>query len=246
MSNRKAIILAAGKGTRLHSAEADLPKALRRANGKTLISYVLENIDFIAPEDTCIVVGYMGEKIREALGPRYRYVEQLDQKGTAHATRFAQPIFGDAQGSIMVLYCDMPLLSRATYLRMFEEHEQSGAAGTLLAARIHPIPAFGRLVRDSAGELVDIVEDSACTPVQREIDEVNVGIQVLQSPLMWDYLARISNDNPKREYYLTGIVRAMARDGLKQCVVHTARLEETWGVNSLEDLRQVEAELLRL
>lgn len=239
----KAIVLAAGKGSRLQSETMELPKALRLANGRPLISYVLENIDFLPPKDICIVVGFWGDKVRQALGPAYHYVEQAEQKGTAHATLYAKEVFGDYEGDIMVLYCDMPLLSRDTYQRMFAEHAESGAANTLLAAHIQPIPAFGRLIRDAQGELLDIVEDSACTPEQKLIDEVNVGIQVLKSPLMWEYLKQVHNDNPKREYYLTGIVDVMARAGLKQHVVYTARLEETWGVNNADDLRMVEDEL---
>jgi UDP-N-acetylglucosamine diphosphorylase/glucosamine-1-phosphate N-acetyltransferase len=241
----KAIILAAGKGTRLQSEVADLPKALRLANGRPLISYVLENIDFLPAEDICIVVGYLGDKVRQALGPSYHYVEQTTQKGTAHAALCAQPVFGDYKGDVMVLYCDMPLLSRETYQRMFEEHAAHKAANTLLAAHINPIPAFGRLIRDGQDQLIRIVEDSACTPEEKLIDEVNVGIQVLDGSLMWDYLNKIDNNNPKGEYYLTGIVDPMVADGLKQHVVHTARLEETWGVNTMEDLAMVEKELLR-
>ncbi len=240
----KAIILAAGKGTRLQSESADLPKALRLANGRPLISYVLENIDFLPPEDICIVVGFLGDKVKQALGTAYRYVEQAEQKGTAHATKYAREVFGDYTGDIMVLYCDMPLLSRETYQRMFDEHAACGAANTLLAAHIRPIPPFGRLIRNEQGELFSIVEDSACTPEQKLIDEVNVGIQVMDAQLMWKYLERVDNNNPKHEYYLTGIVDVMAADGLKQHVVHTARLEETWGVNTMEDLRMVEDELL--
>lgn len=239
----KAIILAAGKGTRLQSETAELPKALRLANGRPLISYVLENIDFLPPEDICVVVGFLGDKVRQALGPAYRYVEQAEQKGTAHATKYAREIFGDYEGDIMVLYCDMPLLSRETYQRMFREHAEHGAANTLLAAHIRPIPAFGRLIRDEAGELIRIVEDSACTPEEKLIDEVNVGIQVLDSQLMWKYLDKVENNNPRHEYYLTGIIDVMVRDGLKQHVVHTARLEETWGVNTMDDLIMVEDEL---
>lgn len=241
----KAIILAAGKGTRLKSEKDDLPKALRLANGRPLISYVLENIDFLPPEDICIVVGFLGDKVKEALGPAYHYVEQTEQKGTAHATQYAQQVFGGYDGDIMVLYCDMPLLSRETYQRMFIEHDRSGAANTLLAAHIRPIPAFGRIIRDAAGEMIAIVEDSACTPAQREIDEVNVGIQVLDAPMLWEYLKKISNDNPKGEYYLTGIIEPMVQDGLKQHVVTIDDLEETWGVNTMEDLAQVEAALAR-
>jgi bifunctional N-acetylglucosamine-1-phosphate-uridyltransferase/glucosamine-1-phosphate-acetyltransferase GlmU-like protein len=239
----KAIILAAGKGTRLASEAADLPKALRLANGRPLISYVLENIDFLEPQDICIVVGFLGDKVKEALGPAYHYVEQAEQKGTAHATKYARAVFGGYEGDIMVLYCDMPLLSRETYLRMFREHAEHRAANTLLASNFHPIPAFGRLIRDENGQLTRIVEDSACTPQEKLIDEVNVGIQVLDSQRMWTYLEQVDNDNPKREFYLTGIIDVMVRDGLKQHVVYTTRLEETWGVNTMEDLQMVEEEL---
>jgi bifunctional UDP-N-acetylglucosamine pyrophosphorylase/glucosamine-1-phosphate N-acetyltransferase len=187
----------------------------------------------------------MGDKVRQALGPAYRYAEQGEQKGTAHATLCARAAFGDYAGPIMVLYCDMPLLSRETYRRMFTEHAAHQAANTLLAAHIQPIPAFGRLIRDEAGELIRIVEDSACTPKEKLIDEVNVGIQVLDGELIWKYMEQVNNDNPKGEYYLTGIIVPMVRDALKQHVVHTARLEETWGVNSPEDLRKVEEELRR-
>jgi len=242
----KAIILAAGKGTRIGSEAADLPKALRLANGRPLISYVLENIDFLAPQDICVVVGYLGHKVKEELGPAYHYVEQTEQQGTAHATKYARAVFGDYDGDIMVLYCDMPLLSRDTYQNMFREHAEHRAANTLLAAFINPIPAFGRLIRDENGQLIRIVEESACTPAERLIDEVNVGIQVLDSQLMWKYLDQVDNNNPKGEYYLTGIIDVMVRDGLKQHVVHTGRLEETWGVNTLEELHQVQKELHRL
>lgn len=239
----KAVILAAGKGSRLGSEKDDIPKALRLANGRPLISYVLENIDFIPPEDICIVVGFLGDKVKEALGPDYHYVEQTEQKGTAHATSYAKEVFGGHQGDIMVLYCDMPLLRRETYLRMFDEHEKNGAANTLLAAKIDPPPAFGRIIRDAQGEMIEIIEDSACTPEQKKIDEVNVGIQVLDGPKLWEYLPKITNDNPKGEYYLTGIIEPMVKDGLKQHVVTITDMEETWGVNTLEDLAAVEAAL---
>ena len=137
-------------------------------------------------------------------------------------------------------YCDMPFLRRETYQAMFRLHEETGAGNTLLAAHIHPIPAYGRLIRSEAGEMVDIVEDSACTPEQKRIDEVNVGIQVLDGARMWDWLHEVDNDNPKHEYYLTGLVRVLARKGVKQSTLELADLSETAGVNSLEDLAAAE------
>lgn len=236
----KAVILAAGKGSRLRSEEADQPKALRRVGDKTLIEHVLAGISFVKPEDVTIVIGVLGEKIQAYLGDKYHYAWQKEQKGTAHAMLCAQEAVGDFDGPVLCLYCDMPLLSTATYERMVREHLETGAANTLLAAKIHPIPPFGRLIRDESGELTDIVEDSACTPEQKLIDEVNVGIQVMRGDIMWDALKRVRNDNPKREYYLTGVVKVVHEMGLKQHAVVTEDTPEYWGVNTMEDLERIE------
>lgn len=240
MMNAKAIILAAGKGSRLQCEHDEVPKALRRVCGKPLIEYVLEGIDFIAPKDITIVVGVMGQKIIDHLGSQYNYVWQREQSGTANAALCAQSAVGAFDGPVIVLYCDMPLLSRATYKRMIDEHVQTGAKNTLLAARIHPIPQFGRLIYDESGRLERIVEHSACTPEQLLLDEVNVGIQVLDGSVMWDVLHKVGNDNPKHEYYLTGVVDVMYRLGYKQHVVVSEDSHEYWGVNTMDELLAVE------
>ena len=210
---------------------------------KTLIEHVLDGISFVKPEDITIVIGVMGEKIQAYLGGKYHYAWQKEQKGTAHAMLCAEPTASGFDGPVLCLYCDMPLLSRETYSRMVREHLEQGAANTLLAAKIHPIPAFGRLIRDEKGQLMDIVEDSACTPEQKLIDEVNVGIQVMQGKVMWDVLKRIENNNPKHEYYLTGAVRVVHDLGLKNHAVVTGDTPEYWGVNTMEELKKVEAYL---
>lgn len=240
MERTKAIILAAGKGSRLQCEKDEIPKALRRVGGKALIDHVLSGIDFVRPEDITIVIGVMGEKIQAYLGDKYHYVWQHEQKGTAHAMLCAEEANRGFDGPVLCLYCDMPLLSRSTYLRMVEEHLKHQAKNTLLAARIDPPPAFGRLIRDEAGELVDIVEQSACTPQQLLIDEVNVGIQVMQGDVMWDALHQVKNDNPKREYYLTGVVKVLHEMGLRQHAVVTPDTPEYWGVNTMEELNRVE------
>ncbi len=240
----KAVILAAGKGTRLECEAAELPKALRLLSGKPLIRYVLENLDFMAPEDITIVVGFYKEKVMAELGPAYHYVEQHEINGTARATLAAKEVLGNFSGPILVCYCDMPFLARDTYRAMFDKHIESGAGNTLLAGRIHPIPPFGRLIRDGEGKLVDIIEDSACTPEQKLIDEVNIGIQVMDGPGMFGWLEKIDNDNPKREYYLTSVVRVLADLGVRQEVVTLRNEYEMLGINTMEDMHQAE-KLLR-
>ena len=240
MERTKAVILAAGKGSRLQSEQAEIPKALRRVGDKTLIEHVLDGISFVKPEDITIVIGVLGEKIQAYLGDRYHYAWQKEQKGTAHAMLCAEETASGFDGPVLCLYCDMPLLSKAMYTRMVEEHLAANASNTLLAAKIHPIPAFGRLIRDEKGELCDIVEESACTPEQKLIDEVNVGIQVMQGDIMWDVLKKVQNNNPKREYYLTGVVKVLHDMGKKQHAVVTGDTPEYWGVNTMEELEKVE------
>jgi bifunctional N-acetylglucosamine-1-phosphate-uridyltransferase/glucosamine-1-phosphate-acetyltransferase GlmU-like protein len=237
----KAIILAAGQGTRLQCEQSELPMALRLLNGKPLIHYVLENLNFIPKEDIAIVVGYRKEMVIEACGPAYRFVEQKRLDGTAKATLCAEPLYWNYSGPILVCYCDMPFLSRKTYMNMFEAHIESGAGNTLLAGRDDPIPPFGRLIYDASGKLTDVIEESACDEAQKMIPEVNVGIQVLQSPGMWAWLPKITNENPKKEYYLTGAVSVLAAENIPQKVVTLADPKEMLGINTMEDLQKAEA-----
>lgn len=127
---------------------------------------------------------------------------------------------------------------------MFARHIATGAGNTLLAGRVHPIPPYGRFIRDEAGRLYDVIEESACTEAQRRIDEVNVGLQVVSSPQIWGWLRKVDNLNPKCEYYLTGLVRVLAAEGARQEVVTLSNLDEMLGVNTMDDLRAAEA-LLR-
>ncbi|GHU70661.1 UDP-N-acetylglucosamine diphosphorylase [Clostridia bacterium] len=242
----KVVILAAGKGKRLQSETAELPKALRLACGRPLIRHVLDHLQFINSDDITIVVGYRKEQVMSQLGTAYHYVEQTVLDGTAHAAEYARPLLKGFNGPVMVLYCDMPLLSCMTYRGILEKHIESGADQTLLSGVIHPIPPYGRLIRDESGRLLDIVEESACTPAQKLIDEVNVGIQVFNGSDMWDALALIPfdpNRNPP-ERYLTAAAGVYARLGKRTEVYRLLDNDEATGVNSMEDLAKAEA-LLR-
>ena len=115
MERTKAVILAAGKGSRLQCEKDEIPKALRQVGGKALIEHVLAGIDFVAPEDITIVIGVMGDKIREYLGDKYNYVWQKEQHGTAHAMLCAEEAVGNFDGPVLCLYCDMPLLSISSF-----------------------------------------------------------------------------------------------------------------------------------
>ncbi|MDR1599506.1 MAG: NTP transferase domain-containing protein [Oscillospiraceae bacterium] len=238
----KVVILAAGKGKRLGSEMAELPKALRLLCGRPLIRHVLDHLPFIAPEDITVVVGYRKEQVVAELGPAYSYVEQEVLDGTARAAEYARPALEGFTGPVMVLYCDMPLLSAATYSGILRRHIETGADQTLLAGVIHPIPPYGRLIRDSGGRLVDIVEESSCTPEQKLIDEVNVGIQVFNGSDMWDGLARVPYETRRKppERILTAAAGVYAAMGKRVEVYRLRDNDEATGVNSMEDMAKAE------
>ncbi len=240
----KAIVLAAGKGKRLHSEQFNLPKVMREANGKPLIRHVLGNIDFIGKKDTVVVVGYMKEKVIENLGSDYLYSVQDEQKGTGHAVMCAAEHFENYDGDVLVLYGDMPLFKKETYKAVIEKHEKSGADCTLLTAIIDNPPAYGRIVRDEkTGKLSDIVEEKDCTPEQKNIKELNVGIYVFKSKLLFEGLKKLKNNNAQGEYYLTDMPKIFISEG-KKVETHAITNEvEIYGVNTVEDLKFCEEQL---
>ncbi len=241
----KAIVLGAGKGKRLQSEQFNLPKVLRQANGRSLISYVLDNISFIPKEDTVVVVGYQKEKVMEALGDAYCYAVQAEQLGTGHAVMCAKDALAGYDGNVLLLYGDMPLLSRQTYQKLIRYHEETGAACTLLTAVIDDPPAYGRIVRDSAGNLVDMVEAKDCTPEQLAITELNVGVYVFDAKLLFENLGKLQNNNAQGEYYITDIPKILLSQGHKISTAQVADPMESYGVNTMEDLAVCEAYLQR-
>lgn len=241
----RAIVLAAGKGKRLHSEQFNLPKVLREANGKPLIGHVLEHIDFIAKNDTVIVVGYMKEKVVEKVGNEYKYSVQDEQKGTGHAVMCAKEQFDGYDGDVLILYGDMPLVKKQTYQAIIDKHIESGADCTLLTAIVDDPPAYGRIIRDEDGGVCGIVEDKDCDALQKQIKEVNVGIYVFKSKLLFESLKELKSNNAQNEYYLTDMPMILLKKGKKIETYSINNSTEMYGVNTQEDLEFCEKELLK-
>lgn len=239
----KAIVLGAGKGKRLHSEQFQLPKVLREANGRPLIAYVLDSIGFIDKQDTVIVAGYMKEKVMEAVGDEYTYCVQEQQLGTGHAVACARKAFEDYDGDVLILYGDMPLVRRETYEAIIAKHRRSGADCTLLTADVQNPPAYGRIVRDENGKVADIVEDRDCTPEQKKITELNLGIYVFDAKLLFDGLGKLKNNNAQQEYYLTDMPKIFIREGRTVESYTIYDITESIGVNTQQDLEFCELEL---
>ncbi len=241
MGNIKAMILAAGKGTRLHSEQFDMPKVMRSALGRPLLGWVLEALDFIAPEDTVIVVGYKREKVEAAFAPKgYKFALQEQQLGTGHAVQCAAAELEGFEGAVLVCCGDMPLVRGETYAALAEEHFKEGNACTLLSGTSEsPLP-YGRVLRDENGGFAAIIEEKDCTPEQREIRELNSGVYMFNAQSLLSALGELRADNAQKEYYLTDVPAIMRERGEKVGVFARDMNEELIGVNTVEQLEQVE------
>ncbi len=237
--NTKAVVLAAGKGTRMMSETNNLPKVLRQACGKPLLHYVLKAIDFIPPENTVLVGGYMKEAVFAAF-PGYPQAVQEPQLGTGHAVMCAKEHLEGFDGTVLVCYGDMPLLKKEVYEGLLQHHAETGALCTMLSGTCEEYLPYGRVLRDENGDFLRIVEDRDCTEEQKAIRELNVGIYAFDCASLLDALSSLKNNNAQKEYYLTD-VPAILRDQGKRVAVYTAALnEQIIGVNTPEQLEQTE------
>ena len=238
----KALVLAAGKGTRLQTEGSDLPKVMRSALGEPLLFYVLEAISFIPPEDTILVVGYQKEKVT-AHFPGYVFAEQKEQLGTGHAVMAARAALGGGDFPVLVCYGDMPLLRRETFADLVRVHAAEQNACTILTGTSDLALPFGRIVRDADGGFCQVVEDRDCTPEQKAIRELNIGVYVFQSGPLLSALDRLGCANAQGEYYLTDVPAILQADGLRIGICKRELGDELIGVNTVEQLEQVEEAL---
>lgn len=236
----KAIVLGAGKGKRLHSENFMQPKVMREANGKPLIRYMLDTLSFIPEKDIVIVVGYKKEYVIANIKGDYTFAVQEEQLGTGHAVNCARSFFGDYDGPVLVCYGDMPLFKRKTFTEMERIHNETGADCTVLTARIDRRIAFGRIIRDENGNFKDVVEQKDCNEEQDKIREYNAGIYVFNSKILFDSLGDLKNNNAQGEYYLTDVPKLIMARGGKIATYTITDETEIMGVNTPEDLEEVE------
>ena len=240
MSTIHVVILAAGKGTRMKSAE---PKVLHRAGELPLIEHVLRTADSLHPATTVVVVGHLADRVTAALGKRLglRFALQQPQLGTGHALLQAEPHLAGATGTLVLLSGDVPLLRPATVKTLIDRHRASGAAATVLTARVAPPHEYGRIVRDGRGHISAIVEHKDATPAQRAIDEINSGIFAFALEPLFDAVRSLGSANAQGEYYLTDLVGLYRSQGRTVETVVLEDSREVLGVNSRRELADVTA-----
>jgi bifunctional UDP-N-acetylglucosamine pyrophosphorylase/glucosamine-1-phosphate N-acetyltransferase len=236
-----AVVLAAGKGTRM---KTELPKCAYPLIRKPMIAYIVENIrNSHALDETIIVVGHKREVIQEILGDTVQYAVQEEQLGTGHAVMMAQNLIKDPDGDTMILPGDMPLVDDIVIEKVLKEHLERRHDMTVVTTRLEDPSGYGRILRNESGYLEAIIEHHEATVTQRAIDEINTGMYVVKNRLLFQALSRVTNQNSKHEYYLTDIVNILKNDG---CVIGTYALKESYkamGVNDLYALSIAEAKL---
>jgi bifunctional UDP-N-acetylglucosamine pyrophosphorylase / glucosamine-1-phosphate N-acetyltransferase len=239
MTDTHVVILAAGKGTRMISAD---PKVLHRADGLSLIEHVLRAADTLRPATTVVVVGHLSEQVQAALGKRLglAFAMQEPQLGTGHALLQAEPHLRGRSGTVVLLSGDVPLLRAATLQALVEAHTARGAAATVLTAHVDRPQGYGRIVRKD-GRIAAIVEDKDATPAEREINEINSGIYAFALEPLFVALKSIGTANAQGEYYLPDLVKIYRERGLAVETVCLDDAREILGVNSRRELADVTA-----
>ena len=227
-NNRYAVILAAGKGTRMQSK---LYKVLHKVCDRTMVELVLDSLNDLEMQEVITVVGHGAERVKEVLGDRTKFVLQAEQLGTAHAVKVAKDELRDKEGTTIVMYGDTPLIRSETINSMLDHHENTNAKATVLTAIAGDPFAYGRIIRDVNGKLVKIVEEKDATEQEKKIKEINSGIYCFDNKLLFEMLEKVKNDNKQGEYYLPDVL-GLIRE--QKEIIETYLCEdfdETFGVN---------------
>ena len=242
MSERLAIVLAAGKGTRM---ESDLPKVLAPACGRPLVEYVLDALDEAHIDGVIVVVGYESNLVREALAHRENvgFVEQTEQLGTGHAVQVCREHLEGHHGPVLVVTGDSPLTQSSSLnelLSLFDSERPACVMGTLI--KDDPT-GLGRIVRDAGGDFECIVEQKDATPEQLAVKEVNMSTYVFDCQELLPALDQLKNNNQQGEFYITDCPGILKRKGKDVRALPVLKPCEALSINNLEDLRVVEEEM---
>jgi bifunctional UDP-N-acetylglucosamine pyrophosphorylase/glucosamine-1-phosphate N-acetyltransferase len=235
------VILAAGKGTRMKS---ELPKVLHPVGGEPMIVRILRTASHFQPVTSTVVVGHLADKVRAVLAPfpGVGTVVQEPQLGTGHALMQAAPPLTGLSGTVVLLYGDVPMLSRESIATLLAHHQKTGAAATVLTAHLPNPTGLGRIVREH-GRFARIVEERDASPAEKAITEFNSGIYAFALDGLFDALNRIGTANDQGEYYLTDIFGIFRGDGRGVETFTIDDADELRGVNSRAELALMNAQV---
>jgi bifunctional N-acetylglucosamine-1-phosphate-uridyltransferase/glucosamine-1-phosphate-acetyltransferase GlmU-like protein len=235
-----AIILAAGKGTRMRS---HLPKPIVPFKGKPIVSYLIDGFMHAGVEDIYLIVGYGADQVREEIGEEVHYVYQMEQKGTAHAV--LQMLYTEAwkDTNVFVFVGDSPLIQSSTIKRLEKHHRDSQASCTFLTADFPINFPYARVMKNASGQLIGCVEEKNALHDQLQITELLTSHFIFNGNDLFDHLTEIKADADNQEYYLTDIIQLFLN---KKMIVETLKIDsykELVGLNTPEDIQWAEEAL---
>ncbi len=234
-----AVVMAAGKGTRMKS---ELPKVLVPVLGRPMLEYVIDALREAGIAKIVVVVGYRADDVKQTVGgPQdVGFALQAEQRGTGHAVMSAREHLAGHDGAVVVVAGDSPLMQTSSIRKLLAEYERSKSACILGTAHKENPHGLGRIVRDASGKFAGIVEEKDATPQERQITEVNLSTYVFHGPDLLRALEGIRSDNAQGEYYITdcpGVLLAEGKDVRALAVLEPC---EVLSINSMEELAVVE------
>lgn len=229
-----AIILAAGKGTRMKS---QTPKVLHQILGQTMLDHVLQTLNEADVQKPVVVIGHGADEVGQTLKDQdVETVLQLEQLGTGHAVMQAKAKFSGKQGTTLVALGDTPLLQASTVRDFMAFHIENKAAITVLTTKLDNPTGYGRIIRDRANAFVKIVEQKDASAEELQVNEVNSGLMCFDNEQLWKYIDQLSTNNAQGEYYLTDLIGLMGSDDLKVEAYCIDDSDEVFGVNDRQML----------
>ncbi len=236
----KAVILAAGKGTRMKS---DTPKVLHKIFDKTILGYVLDAVNKTnTVSENFVIVGHQAEVVEKFVNENYnnaKCILQSPQLGTGHAVYQAYESLKGFDGEVLILNGDIPLITPETLSEFIAMHRERKAALTIMSAIFSDPTNYGRIIRDENGSVKAIIEEKDASPAQKKIQEINTGVYILSWKDMSEAFLHLDSNNAQGEYYLTDIVKWAIGKNLKTEAYVLKNNEESFGINSKIQLAQV-------
>lgn len=241
MDTLKAVILAAGKGTRMKS---DLPKVVHTIHDKCLVDYVIDAAKGAGATDICLVVGYKAEVVKNSIAAKdVSYAMQEEQLGTGHAVKCAKDFLG-TEGQTLILFGDTPLITAKTLKRLLDYHKEKGNSVTVLSALIDDPTGYGRIIRDDAGTFLKSVEHKDASPEELASCEINSGMYIFDTKELSEALDKIQPNNAQGEYYLPDTLTIIKEKGCRVDAFALEGPEDITGCNDKEQLAEA-ADIIR-
>ena len=226
--NVMAIVLAAGKGTRMKTKKS---KLVQKIYDKEIVLRAVENASKAGIDNIVAIVGYMKEEVMKVLKDKVKYAVQEEMLGTGHAVMQAVNYLKGKEGKVLILNGDVPILRPETLNKLLKKSIENKEAATLLTAIYNNPTGYGRIIRDEGGNVEKIVEEKDCNDQEKSIKEINAGIYCFDIENLLESLKEIRTNNSQGEYYLTDVIKIMNDKGLKTGAVIIEDNTEILGIN---------------